>query len=103
MEEDRERHKRLREKMWVIPLPLGAVRGSIIGAHPTGASQTTPSPATPASPSVASKTSQDSNAHLAGTRILFQEAAAGAIEDEFERLWDLVEDIDEEDLAELRT
>ncbi|KAJ9107324.1 hypothetical protein QFC21_000774 [Naganishia friedmannii] len=102
MEEDRERHKRLREKMWVIPLPLGAVRGSIIGVHPVGASQTTPSPATPASPSVASKNSQDSNAPVAGTRILFQEAAAGAIEDEFERLWDLVEDLDEEDLAELR-
>ena len=101
MEEDRERHKRLREKMWVIPLLLAATRAS---ATPTGKGATpqmTPSPATPLSPSGNARMPME-NATAIGTKAFFQEAAAGAMEEDFGRLWDWVGDLEEEDLIELK-
>jgi CTD kinase subunit gamma len=104
MEEDRERHKRLREKMWVIPLPFAASRASAIGSNVTGKGTTpqmTPSPATPISPWANARSSSEQSAVM-GTRAFFQEAAAGAMEEDFERLWEWVGDLEEEDVEDLK-
>lgn len=104
MEEDRERHKRLREKMWVIPLPLAASRASAIGSNAAGKGATpqmTPSPATPISPSANARPQSDQSAAM-GARAFFLEAAAGAMEEDFERLWEWVGDLEEEDVADLK-
>lgn len=104
MEEDRERHKRLREKMWVIPLPFAASRASAIGSNAAGKGTTpqmTPSPATPISPSANARPPPDQSAAVR-TRAFFQEAAAGAMEEDFERLWEWVGDLEEEDVADLQ-
>ena len=104
MEEDRERHKRLREKMWVIPLPLAASRGSAVGptAGKGATPQMTPSPATPLSPSANARIPVE-NAAAIGTKAFFQKAAVGAMEVDFGRLWDWVGELDEDDLMELKT
>jgi CTD kinase subunit gamma len=103
MEEDRERHKRLREKMWVIPLPFAASRTSAIVSNAGKGStpQMTPSPATPISPSANAKVPIENPAAI-GTKAFFQEAAAGAMEEDFGRLWEWVGDLEEEDLVELK-
>jgi hypothetical protein len=36
------------------------------------------------------------------TRAFFQEATAGAMEEDFERLWEWVGDLEEEDVADLK-
>lgn len=90
--------------MWVIPLPLAASRASAIGSNVLGKGTTpqlTPSPATPISPSANAKAPIDQSAAV-GTRAFFQKAAAGAMEEDFERLWEWVGDLEEEDLAELK-
>jgi hypothetical protein len=90
--------------MWVIPLPFAASRASAIGSNTIAKGTTpqmTPSPATPISPSANARPPIDQSAAV-GTRAFFQEAAAGAMEEDFERLWEWVGDLEEEDVADLR-
>ncbi|TYJ53026.1 hypothetical protein B9479_006356 [Cryptococcus floricola] len=101
MEEDRERHKRLRERIWILPIPsLVPPRSSI--------PQT--SPATPASPHPSSSVmppppippagdGENGDGHPGGGGGAGVESA---LDVEFEQVWDRAGELDEDDLETMR-
>ncbi|ORX35577.1 CTD kinase subunit gamma CTK3-domain-containing protein [Kockovaella imperatae] len=96
MEEDRERHKRLRERIWILPIPPLA--------KPPSASPSASSPFTPASPS----TSQPADLVKAVVEQKMlpppkpDRRVESALEVEFEQTWDGVSDLDEGDFDAMR-
>ncbi|BGP36519.1 hypothetical protein JCM10450v2_000416 [Rhodotorula kratochvilovae] len=101
IEDDRERHKRLKERLWVLPVPstllsapLSASLPSIASAASGGPSSQRPSPISPASPFDPSSRRPGS---AAGERPQPAQAQAQrgpelALEIEFEQLWEAGEE-----------
>ncbi|GAA94921.1 uncharacterized protein L969DRAFT_105119 [Mixia osmundae IAM 14324] len=90
IEDDRERHKRLREKIWVLPLPrqiepLRRLASALPTAQALPVSPT--SPAQPATPGPAPPKMVNSSG----------QSAALAIDIELDQLWDQLEPLGEED------
>lgn len=117
MEEDRERHKRLRERIWILPIPSLLPSKNTVAAPTTLSSSTSnASPATPASPHPSSLVSlsqhQPQSLHLSAS--VSAGAGAGAEDDmavsesaldvEFEQIWDRVpeEGLDDDDILQMR-
>ncbi|WVW84275.1 hypothetical protein I302_106305 [Kwoniella bestiolae CBS 10118] len=116
MEEDRERHKRLRERIWILPIP--PLHPSQPSQPPTKlkSSPSTTSPFTPASPSNSkpSNASTPSQGKMAPPPVPVsdkekekngEENDGGletALEVEFEQAWEGVSEIDEEELQKMR-
>ncbi|KAK8864693.1 hypothetical protein IAR55_001945 [Kwoniella newhampshirensis] len=109
MEEDRERHKRLRERIWILPIP------PLFPPKPAlpipSSSPSTTSPFTPASPSRRSQPSSGTTKMPpppppvvpTGTgRASVSGVAQNALEVEFEQTWDGASDLDEEEFAKMR-
>lgn len=96
MEEDRERHKRLRERGWVVPRAqnaLGVPPG--VQASPADSNSiSNPSPFTPASPGTFVK--HDSPAGAVGAD------ASAEFDIEFDQAWEDGSDLDEEDFQAMR-
>ncbi|WVR06743.1 hypothetical protein IAU60_003778 [Kwoniella sp. DSM 27419] len=126
MEEDRERHKRLRERIWILPIPpLAPPRSSLPGATPgvSKSSPSTTSPFTPASPSGRPKPSASASAS-AGAPTPSKSGAGkmppppppsaatpasgglglppSPLEVEFEQAWEGTSDLDDEELDKMR-
>jgi len=92
IEDDRERHKRLRERIWLLPVPL---RPDPLQRPATAAIlSTNPSPISPASPAQAPTKIKDDNVST-GSDL--------AIEIEFEQMWDATEPLDESDLMVIKS
>lgn len=111
MEEDRERHKRLRERIWILPIPSlhppapGSGSGST--KHP-GPSPSSGSPFTPASPAT---TGAGTGRMMpppppvllpALAEVREREKQASALELEFEQLWETTSDLGEDDLERMK-
>ena len=120
MEEDRERHKRLREGMWVLPIPgvrtvippqtsdrpaaggvsklkAGAGLTSVMSTpipHNTSSSSTKTSPASPSENPARNRSSDEKG--LDGTAAL-EHALVDPVDVEFDQLWETVSDFDEAD------
>ncbi|KAG8952748.1 hypothetical protein FRC04_003671 [Tulasnella sp. 424] len=101
-EEDRERHKLLRQKRWVLPIPsqIQAHQPRLATALLTSASASTNvSPASPASPAQTSQIpshrgQQQSSAQTAGSEL--------ALDIEFENAWETTSDWNEDDEEAVR-
>ncbi|KAM0793474.1 hypothetical protein ACM66B_000916 [Microbotryomycetes sp. NB124-2] len=85
IEDDRERHKRLRERIWVLPVPtsiftISAIPSSLSSTQPLSqpgtATSAKPSPASPASPSEQPQTPGPSKSSTARTTRAKQLAAS---------------------------
>ncbi|WVQ67416.1 uncharacterized protein L199_005612 [Kwoniella botswanensis] len=113
MEEDRERHKRLRERIWILPIPPLHPQSSQLPIKLKSSPSTT-SPFTPASPSNSkpSNASTPNQGKMAPPPVPVadkektQEIEGGgletALEVEFEQAWEGVSDIDEEELQRMK-
>ncbi|WVO24810.1 uncharacterized protein IAS62_006188 [Cryptococcus decagattii] len=117
MEEDRERHKRLRERIWILPIPsLHPSKNTLAGPTILSSSTSNASPATPASPHTSSLGSlaQYQPQYLHVSALVSAAAGARAEDDaavpesaldvEFEQIWDRVpeEGLDDDDLLQMR-
>ncbi|KAG8986169.1 hypothetical protein FRB90_004182 [Tulasnella sp. 427] len=100
-EEDRERHKLLRQKRWVLPIPLQPpphqpklATALLISVN----TSTNPSPASPASPAQTSQNTstrgQQSNTSTSGPEL--------ALDIEFENAWETTSDWNEDDEEAVR-
>ncbi|WRT66678.1 uncharacterized protein IL334_003638 [Kwoniella shivajii] len=117
MEEDRERHKRLRERIWILPIPP-LVPPSQTSSHTNPklkSSPSTTSPFTPASPSRSRPTTSSTPVPVNGkmapppipppadpehdTSVVSVETA---LEVEFEQAWEGISEIDDDELAKMR-
>ncbi len=97
MEEDRERHKRLRERGWVVPKQPSSLAAAP-GMMPSPADSATvsgsgPSPFTPASPGLPVKH------ELPG---IISHDSGTDLDIEFDQAWDDGSDLDDEDFAAMR-
>ncbi|WWC94450.1 hypothetical protein V866_001296 [Kwoniella sp. B9012] len=113
MEEDRERHKRLRERIWILPIPPLHPQSSQLPTKLKSSPSTT-SPFTPASPSNSkpSNASTPNQGKMAPPPVPVadkektQESEGGgletALEVEFEQAWEGASDIDEEELQRMK-
>ncbi|KAK6909841.1 hypothetical protein I204_04756 [Kwoniella mangroviensis CBS 8886] len=113
MEEDRERHKRLRERIWILPIPPLHPQPSQLPTKLKSSPSTT-SPFTPASPSNSkpSNASTPNQGKMAPPPVPVadkeksQEGEGGgletALEVEFEQAWEGVSDVDEEELQRMK-
>ncbi|WWD16997.1 hypothetical protein CI109_101433 [Kwoniella shandongensis] len=102
MEEDRERHKRLRERIWILPIPpLVPPKPSLPGPSP---SPSTTSPFTPASPSRRSHKMPPPPPPIpsGSTGAAGVSVGQNALEVEFEQTWEGGSDLDEEEFAKMR-
>lgn len=109
MEEDRERHKRLREAMWVLPIPgltaqvpAANTNGSGLLSGPSPAQSSprdslTVTPMTPASPSTAGAAMSSSSM---AAQPLVEEL--NPLDVEFDMQWETVSDFGEDDERALR-
>lgn len=102
IEEDRERQKRLRERMWILPIPplRGAPTGT--GANPSPAS---PSPfaLTPASPKPGTAAAGEGRAGSAARRMLPPRGpVVQPLDVEFEQMWEGASDLDDDDFERMR-
>ncbi|WVF71136.1 hypothetical protein IAT40_005933 [Kwoniella sp. CBS 6097] len=131
MEEDRERHKRLRERIWILPIPplhpprtTTSVATATATATATSASvstskssPSTASPFTPASPRRGAPTSRSTTDKMPPPPIPIANeggqnaepgsspgsgGAVSALQVEFEQAWELTSDLDEEELSKMR-
>jgi hypothetical protein len=124
MEEDRERHKRLREGMWVLPIPgvrtvippqaldrpaaggvsklkAGAGLGSVMST-PIPLNALSPSTNTsPASPSDNPNRSKANEDKRPDTTTALEHALVDPVDVEFEQLWETVSDFDEADQEDI--
>ncbi|GAA5862545.1 hypothetical protein JCM1840_004221 [Sporobolomyces johnsonii] len=105
IEDDRERHKRLRERLWVLPVPSTIFPATLSASVPPSSSQK-PSPISPASPfepppsastpsSRAPVPPQAAGAAAAIDKTLPSTAGRGpelALEIEFDQLWEASEE-----------
>lgn len=115
MEEDRERHKRLRENMWVLPIsgPRGMVTNGVERPAAAGvrklkaggaATLATPiqgsSATSPASPSDAPAKEQtsDEKQEAAVSEVLVE---LDPVEVEFDQIWEVTSDFDEDDKEDI--
>ena len=124
MEEDRERHKRLREGMWVLPIPgvgsvvplnsnghdrpaaggvsklragAGLAPGSTTGAASAPSNSVASSTVTsPASPSETGRTRSSEEKRTEGP-ILAEHIVVDPIDVEFEQIWESLSDFGDED------
>ncbi|OCF60864.1 hypothetical protein L486_00508 [Kwoniella mangroviensis CBS 10435] len=113
MEEDRERHKRLRERIWILPIPPLHPQPSQLPTKLKSSPSTT-SPFTPASPSNSKppNASTPNQGKMAPPPVPVadkeksQEGEGGgletALEVEFEQAWEGVSDVDEEELQRMK-
>jgi CTD kinase subunit gamma len=103
IEDDRERHKRLRERIWVLPVPTAAETASITKLSTvlttTSTSTAHTSPESPASPAVQGEGKlvsladyrKESRTQLSATpQIDSQEVNETALDIEFEQAWELL-------------
>ncbi|WVQ77882.1 hypothetical protein IAR50_007587 [Cryptococcus sp. DSM 104548] len=98
MEEDRERHKRLRERIWILPIPsLVPLKTSLPQTSPATPASPHPSssmPPPPIPPAGDGESTEDQTGGGAGVQ--------SALDVEFEQVWDRVGELDEDDLETMR-
>ncbi|GAA5962986.1 hypothetical protein JCM3765_006739 [Sporobolomyces pararoseus] len=107
IEDDRERHKRLRERIWVLPIPSATIyqQPLLASSHPSSSAPATtnpkPSPISPASPfeppnaaASARKNSLLPDKELASTAAGSNSGGGPelALEIEFEQLWETMQE-----------
>ncbi|KIR25804.1 hypothetical protein I307_04329 [Cryptococcus deuterogattii 99/473] len=112
-----ENHKRLRERIWILPIPsLHPSKNTLAGPTTLSSSTSNASPATPASPHPSSLGSlaqhqpqslQVSASVSAAAGARAEDGAAlpeSALDVEFEQIWDRVpeEGLDDDDLLQMR-
>jgi CTD kinase subunit gamma len=119
MEEDRERHKRLREGMWVLPIPgvrtvlppqpsdrpvargvskLKAGPALVLPTHLPLSSSTNTSPSSPSDNLARNKTNDDKRPE---NTIALEHAVVDPIDVEFEQLWETLSDFGDEDKEDI--
>jgi CTD kinase subunit gamma len=96
IEEDRERHKRLRERIWILPIPPLRAAPSSASAGSAGTS-----PFTPASPAPSS-----APAPAAATKLMPppppRAAVVSPLDVEFEQMWESTSELGEDDRESMR-
>ncbi|WVQ99733.1 hypothetical protein IAU59_006875 [Kwoniella sp. CBS 9459] len=131
MEEDRERHKRLRERIWILPIPplhpprlptSSTAAAAVAAASSSSTSKSSPSttsPFTPASPRRGAPTrgtgaekmppppippaGEGHGGESTGSGSASSAGGAGsALQVEFEQAWELTSDLDEEELSKMK-
>lgn len=100
IEEDRERHKRLRERLWILPIPPLRPGSGGSPASPN------PSPFTPASPAPATSAAASSASSAAATKLMPPPPPRAGIptplDVEFDQMWETTSDLDDEDIERMR-
>jgi CTD kinase subunit gamma len=103
IEQDRERHKRLRERIWILPIPPLRAPAAPAGSAPSPAST---SPFTPASPAPHASTSSASAAKLMPPPTASTSAprppAVSPLDVEFEQMWETMSDFGDDDAEGMR-
>lgn len=111
IEEDRERQKRLRERMWILPIPPLHARGAASAAPTLNPSPASPSPFTPASPAPAGAATLVPGAGAPGSgsgsgRLMPPPpppaAPVAPLDVEFDQMWETTSDLGEDDTEVMR-
>ncbi|WVQ80128.1 hypothetical protein IAT38_002229 [Cryptococcus sp. DSM 104549] len=102
MEEDRERHKRLRERIWILPIPSLLPRKPLSNPSPSTASPFTPASPHPGKPDT---TSDSAATAMPPPPVPSGEKPVGQgnpLDVEFEQTWEGASEPDEEELEKMR-
>lgn len=102
IEEDRERQKRLRERMWILPIPPLVGRA---GAGGSGAATIHPSPASPFTPASPRGTPGASSTTTAAKLMPPPPPPVtfvSPLDVEFDQMWEATSDLDDDDCERMR-